>query len=138
MSDSRVGLPEAINPESLGFPKGYSHGMLGPRGGRSLFVAGQIGVDPKSGEPAGFIEQFQQALANVVTVVEAAGGTNEHVASLTIYVLDKNQYLNALREVGTAYRAVMGRHFPATALLEVAGLVDHGAQVEIQAIAVLP
>ena len=138
MSESRPGLPEAINPESLDSPSGYSHGMLGPRGGRSLFVAGQIGVDPKSGEPGEFIEQFQQALANVATVVTAAGGTPEHVTSLTIYVLDKRQYLDALPAVGKAYRAVMGRHFPAMALLEVAGLVDHGAVVEIQAIAVLP
>ncbi len=138
MSDSPSGTPVPINPEALGFPSGYSHGMLAPRGARSLYVAGQIGVDPNGAETTGFVEQFQRALANVVTVVSEAGGTPENVASLTVYVLDRHQYLNSLREVGTAYRAVMGRHFPAMALLEVSGLVDRHALVEIQAIAVLP
>ena len=74
----------------------------------------------------------------MLLVVQEAGGGPEHVASLTVYVVDRHMYLNALKEVGVAYRSVMGRHFPATALLEVSGLVDRGALVEIQAIAVLP
>ncbi len=139
MSDPQSGSPVPINPEALGFPSGYSHGMLAPAGARPLFIAGQVGVGLTGAEEAaGFVEQFQRALANVVTVVAAAGGVPENLASLTIYVIDKRQYLDSLSAVGVAYRAVMGRHFPAVALVEVSGLLDRGAVVEIQAIAVLP
>ena len=85
-----------------------------------------------------FAAQFEQALANAVTVVRAAGGTPEHIARLTVYVTDKREYLSDLKAVGAAYRAVMGRWFPAMALVEVADLVEDGAKVEIEATAVLP
>ena len=113
--------------------------MLGPPGGRLLAVAGQVAWDAEQRIVSeSFVEQFGQALSNVVAVVRAAGGTPEHVARLTIYVVDRNEYLADLSAVGGAYRAVMGKHFPAMALVEVAGLVEPGAKVEIEATAVLP
>lgn len=128
-----------INPESLGAPRGYSNGILAEAGGRLLFVAGQIGWNQQQSLVSNdFAEQFDQALANVMTVVTAAGGTAENVARLVIYVVNKNEYIGRLREVGERYRAHMGRHFPAMALVEVKSLVDDGAKVEIEAIAVLP
>ena len=130
---------EPINPSSLGAPRGYSNGMIAPAGGRVLFVAGQIAWDADQrlvGE--GFTGQFERALANVLAVVREAGGGPEQVGRLTIYVTDRQEYLAALSEVGEAYRRVMGRHFPAMALVEVAALLEHGAKVEIEATAVLP
>lgn len=127
-----------INPAELGAPSGYSHGVLAPAGGRLLFVAGQVAWDAERRlVAADFVGQFERALANVVAVVEAAGGTSADIARLTIYVTDRRQYLADLGAVGRAYRRVMGRHFPAMALLEVAGLVEPGARVEIEATAVL-
>jgi enamine deaminase RidA (YjgF/YER057c/UK114 family) len=130
--------PEPINPEELGAPSGFSHGILAPAGGRLLFVAGQIGGDA-AGRLAGpgFVEQFERALANVLTVVRAAGGAPESLVRLTIYVTDRRRYLSSLKDVGAAYRRVMGRWFPAMALVEVAGLVENGALVEIEATAVI-
>ena len=128
-----------INPEALGAPKGYSHGVLAPAGGRLLFVAGQCARD-RSGHiaGAGFPEQFAQALANVVAVVAAAGGKSDHVGRLTVYVTDKRAYLDSLEAVGKAYRGVMGKHYPAMALVEVNALVDPEALVEIEGTAVIP
>ena len=129
---------EMINPEALGAPRGYSNGVLTPAGGRLLFVAGQIAWNSKQ-EIVGdaFVLQFSQALKNVLAVVEAAGGQAADVASMTIYVTDKEAYIREIKDVGSAYRALMGRHFPAMALVEVKGLLEPMAQVEIQAVAVL-
>ncbi len=130
---------EAINPESWGEPKGYANGVLAPPGGRLLFVAGQIGWDEKQNIVSDdFALQFAQALSNVVTVVRAAGGSPEHIARLTIYVTDKQLYLADLKGIGASYRELMGRHYPAMALLEVKGLLEPGAMVEIEATAVVP
>ena len=131
--------PRPINPAELGAPRGYSNGMLTPPGARLLFVAGQVGWDGNQeivGES--FAEQFGQALANVVTVVREAGGRPEHLARLTIYVVDHHDYLAALGEIGTVYRAIMGRHYPAMALVEVKALLEPGAKVEIEGTAALP
>lgn len=130
---------KSINPEALGAPKGYSNGMLALPGGRLLCVAGQIAWDSEQtlvGET--FADQFHQALSNVVTVVRGAGGHVEHLAQLTIYVTDKREYLAQTEEVGAKYRSLLGRHFPAMALVEVSSLLAPGAKVEIQALAVLP
>jgi enamine deaminase RidA (YjgF/YER057c/UK114 family) len=128
-----------VNPEALGAPKGYSNGVVAPAGCRLLFVAGQVGWDNEQRIVGpGFTEQFEQALANVVTVVEEAGGAAVDVVRLSVYVTDKRAYLGALGAVGEAYRRRMGRHFPAMALVEVSGLVEQGAQVEIEATAALP
>ena len=135
---SRWGL-EPVDPRELGAPRGYSNGMLGPTGGRILFVAGQVGWDGEQrlvGE--GFVEQFERALANVVSVVRAAGGGPESLGRLTLYVTDREEYRRELVAVGEAYRRVMGRHYPAMALVEVAGLLEPGARVEIEGTAVVP
>ena len=130
---------ETINPESLGAPKGYSNGMLAPAGARLLTVAGQIAWDGDQKLVAGgFAAHFSQALANVVEGVCPAGGSPRDLAQLTIYVVDRREYLASLKEVGGAYRDIVGRHYPAMALVEVSGLLEPGARVEIQALAVLP
>ena len=130
---------ELFNPEALGRPRGYSNGVLAPAGSRLLFVAGQVGWDrAQKLVSERFLCQWSRALDNVLAVVHEAGGRPEHVARLTVYVTDKREYLAELAEVGVAYRARFGRHFPAMALVEVAALLEAGAKVEIEAIAVLP
>jgi enamine deaminase RidA (YjgF/YER057c/UK114 family) len=134
-SRSRLGL---VNPEELGVPRGFSHGVLAPAGSRLLFVAGQIGWDREAKlVPGGFPGQFQRALENVRTVVESAGGGVGDICRFTIFITDRRLYLAELREIGEAYRRVMGRHFPAMALVEVAALLESGALVEIEATAAL-
>ena len=129
---------EFINPESLGAPKGYANGVLAPAGGRLLFIAGQIAWDAEQRVvSADFAAQFDQALANVLTVVAAAGGGPENVARLTVYVTDKRAYAARTREIGASWRQRMGRHYPAMALVEVKSLLEDAAQVEIEGIAVL-
>ncbi len=129
----------AVNPESLGVPRGYSHGMLAASGGRLLFVAGQVAWDKSQRIVShDFAAQFGQAMENVIAVVRAAGGEPHHLARLTIFVVDRQEYMKALDEVGRAYRKVMGKHFPAMALIEVKALLEPDAKVEIEATAVLP
>ena len=125
-----------VTPASLAPPRGYSHGMVGE--GRVLFVAGQIGWNAQ-GELVSerFVEQFDQALANVLAVVAEAGGHAGSIGRLTIYVVDKSEYLAATTEVGQRYRERMGKHFPAMTLVEVKSLLEPGARVEIEATAVL-
>jgi len=127
-----------INPESLGAPRGYSNGVLSEAGGRLLFIAGQIAWDRQQQiVSVDLVEQFDRALANVITVVNEAGGKPEQIARLIIYVTDKNEYKRRLKEIGERYRARMGKHFPAMVLVEVAGLLEDRAQIEIEATAVL-
>ena len=153
---------EIVNPAALGPPRGWNNGMLAPEGGRVLFVAGQIGVagegerrDPEGGGRDGagregaesrdreaggspLARQFGAALANVRRVVEAAGGRVADVGRLTIYVTDMDAYRGSLPEIGAAYRAAFGKHFPAMALVAVTELVDPRAVVEVEATAVIP
>ncbi len=127
-----------INPESLGPARGYSNGVLVPPGGQVLFVAGQIAWDEQQRiVGADFVEQFDRALSNVLAVVAEAGGKPDQIARLLIYVTDKEEYRRRTREVGERWRARMGRHFPAMALVEVKGLLEDGAKVEIEAVAVI-
>ena len=130
---------QIINPESLGAPKGWNNGMLAPPSGRILFVAGQVASDATGTVVAkGFVEQFERALGNVVAVVIEAGGQPNHIGRLTIYVTDLDAYTSNLKPLGQAYRALMGRHFPAMALLQGQGLLEQNAMVEIEATAVIP
>jgi enamine deaminase RidA (YjgF/YER057c/UK114 family) len=104
-----------------------------------VFVAGQIGWNAdQQFESSDLVAQVRQALENVVAVVREAGGTPEHVTRLTWFITDKAEYLSRLREVGEAYRSVMGRHFPAMTMVQVAALIEDQARVEIEASAVLP
>jgi enamine deaminase RidA (YjgF/YER057c/UK114 family) len=126
-----------VNPPGLAQPRGYSHGAWGR--GRVLAIAGQIGWDSSSKlVSADFAPQFAQALANLTVVLRAAGGAPEDLISLRIYVTDKQTYLANLKEVGAAYRNELGKHFPAMALLEVSDLLEDGALVEVEGLAVIP
>ncbi len=128
-----------INPDSLVAPSGYSHGVVADAQGKLLFIAGQIAWDEKQKiVSADFVEQFDRALSNVVAVLSAAGGKPEHIVRLVIYVTDKVEYRERTREVGECYRKHLGKHFPAMVLVQVAGLLDDAAKVEIEGMAVLP
>lgn len=127
-----------INPEGLAQPIGYNNGLLFS-GGSLLFVAGQIGWDKERRIVSDdFADQFAQALENVLTVVRDAGGSPESIARLLIFVTDKDEYASRLRDIGSAYRQLMGKHFPAMTLVEVASLLERLAKVEIEALAVIP
>src|ERR1041385_5251661 len=128
-----------INPESLGVPSGYSNGLIADGGGKLLFIAGQIAWNAKQQIVSDdFVEQFDKALENVITVVSAAGGKPEHIVRLVIYVTNKLEYRAKTKDVGECYRKHMGKHFPAMVLVQVAGLLDDAARVEIEWMAVLP
>jgi len=132
------GRYDIINPEALGAPRGWNNGMVARAPGRMLFIAGQTARDD-SGKvaEADFVSQFDRALANVLTVLRAAGGTPEDIGRLTIYITDVGRYRGNLKPLGEVYRRLMGRHYPAMALVEVKSLVDERAMVEIEATAVL-
>lgn len=130
---------EPINPESLGAPKGYSNGILVKGDADLLFIAGQVAwAAGQKIETSDFVLQFGRALDNVLAVVREAGGLAEHVARFVFYVTDKHEYLARAKDLGAAYRARMGKHFPAMALVEVKGLLDPSAKIEIEATAALP
>lgn len=129
---------KTINPKSLGRPRGYSNGQLTGPDARLLFIAGQIGWDEEQrlvGDD--FVEQFDRALRNLLAVVLEAGGAPGGVARLVVYVTDKREYAARTAEIGERWRALMGRHFPAMTLVEVKSLLEDGAKVEIEGIAVL-
>jgi len=128
----------AVNPPALARPSGYSHGIVAVEG-EMLHVAGQVGWDGAARIVAErFGAQFDQALANVVEVVRAAGGEPGGITRMRIYVTDLDEYRAARKEIGEAYRRRMGRHYPAMTLVQVAGLLEEGAAVEIEADAVVP
>ena len=130
---------QIINPESLGAPKGWSNGLLGPPNGRVLFVAGQDARDASGTVTAtGIVEQFGAVLDNILTVVRESGGKPEHIGRLTIYVTDIQAYVANLKPIGVLYRERMGRHYPAMALVEVSRLMEANALIEVEATAVLP
>lgn len=125
-----------LQPPDWPAPKGYANGVMGR--GRIVLVGGQVGWDRQGRFPPDFVAQVQQALRNILVVLAQAGGGPEHVARLTWYVVDMEEYRGSLRALGPAYRAVMGRHFPAMTLVQVAALVEPEARVEIEATALLP
>ncbi len=127
---------EFLQPPGWPRPKGYANGVMAQ--GRLIFTAGQVGWDAEGHFPESLAEQVEQTLNNIVAVLEEAGGKAEHVVRLTWYITDREAYLNQIRAIGSAYRRVMGRHFPAMAVVQVVALVEEDAQVEIEATAVLP
>lgn len=127
----------SVHPEGWKPAKGYANGMVAE--GKVLFVGGQIGWNAQQEfETHDFIGQMTQALRNIVDVVQAAGGEVADIIRLTWYVTDKAEYLRRQKEVGEAYRTVMGYHFPAMTMVVISALVEDEAMVEIEATAVLP
>lgn len=126
-----------ILPEGWPRPRGYSNGVLVEGGGRHLFIAGQIGWDKDEVLATGFLDQWDQALANVAAVVAAAGGETSDLVRVTVYVTDKALYTADLRAVGDAWKRRIGAHWPSMTLVEVQDLLEPGALVEIEATAVL-
>jgi enamine deaminase RidA (YjgF/YER057c/UK114 family) len=129
-----------VNPAALADPRGYSNGVFLPAGAGAgvLMVSGQVGWNREAHLVSDrFADQFDQALANVLTVVSEAGGTAQSVAKLTIFVTDKAAYLEARPEIGDKYKERMGAHYPAMTLVEVKSLLEPGALVEIDAIAIV-
>jgi enamine deaminase RidA (YjgF/YER057c/UK114 family) len=125
-----------LQPPGWPVPRGYSNGIVGT--GRIVMIGGQIGWDEHGKFPQTFVAQVAQALRNVVAVVREAGGTPEHIARLTWYVVDIEEYRTALPALGAAYRDTLGRWYPAMSLIQVTALVEPEARVEIEATAVLP
>jgi enamine deaminase RidA (YjgF/YER057c/UK114 family) len=130
-------MHQLLHPKHWVKANGFANGIVAE--GRQVFVAGQIGWNARQKfETDDFVAQAEQALRNIVEVLGEAGAGPEHLVRLTWYVTDKKEYLARLREVGEAYRRVIGRHFPAMTLVQVVALVEDRAKVEIEAIAVLP
>lgn len=126
-----------IQPEGWAPARGYANGMLAEDG--TLYVGGQIGwTSDQVFEAYDFIGQMEQALRNIREIVEAAGGSPDQIARLTWYITDKAEYMAHQAEIGAAYRRVMGRHFPAMAVVVVADLIEDDALIEIEATAKLP
>ena len=131
-------MMKVLQPPAWARPRGFANGIA-VKGGTTVYIAGQVGYTGQ-GEwrEQSFGGQFRQALANILEVLAQAGGRPEHIVRLTWYVLDKQEYLGALKEVGAAYRELMGRHYPVMAVLQVSGLVEDAARLEIEATAVIP
>jgi enamine deaminase RidA (YjgF/YER057c/UK114 family) len=130
-------MPEIVQPKGWPRPKGYAHAVAAE--GRLLFIAGQIGWDAsETFRSDDFVDQARQALDNVVTLLRAAGGQPGHLVRMTWYVTDKREYLGRLKELGQAYREVVGSVFPAMTAVEVSALIEDRARVEIECTAVIP
>ncbi len=135
MSDATT--HQILHPSHWKTAVGYANGILAS--GRTLFVGGQIGWNAaQQFESDDFVAQVHQALSNIVEILKEADAGPEHLVRLTWYVTDKREYLARLKEVGGAYREVLGRHFPAMTMVQVADLVEDQAKVEIEATAVVP
>jgi enamine deaminase RidA (YjgF/YER057c/UK114 family) len=128
---------QILQPPGWARARGFSNGIAAQ--GRLVFIAGQIGWDAQQHwKEHAFAGQFRQALENIIAVLKEAKGKPEHIVRLTWYVLDKQEYLNSLKAVGEAYRELMGRHYPTMAVVQVSGLVEPEARLEIEATAVVP
>ncbi len=129
----------AVRPDGWKRAIGYENAIVVEGGGKLLFVAGQIGWDAhqKLVGRGDLVAQFTQALDNVLTIVAEAGGVPEEIARMTVYVTDKRAYAAGTAQIGKAWRERVGKHYPAMALVEVAGLLEEGALVEIEATAVI-
>jgi enamine deaminase RidA (YjgF/YER057c/UK114 family) len=126
-----------LQPSGWARPKGFSHGIAAS--GRQVFIAGQIGCDAEGRlVEKTFAGQFRQTLKNILAVLAEAGGKPEHLVRLTWYVRDLREYSAAIKDIGAAYRELIGKHYPAMAVVEVTGLVEGEARLEIEATAVLP
>jgi enamine deaminase RidA (YjgF/YER057c/UK114 family) len=128
---------KCLQPAGWPRPRGYSNGVAAK--GRTIFVSGMIGWDAQ-GEIVSqdFVEQVRQALRNIVEVLSEANAKPEHIVRLNWYVLDKNEYVNSYKQLGMVYREIIGNHYPAMTAVQVSGLIEGAARVEIEATAVVP
>jgi enamine deaminase RidA (YjgF/YER057c/UK114 family) len=134
--DETVTSPQILQPSGWPVPKGYANGMAAE--GRIVVTGGVIGWDTQERLAVGFVAQARQALSNIAAILAEGGARPEHLIRLTWYVVDMDEYLASLKELGRAYREILGSHYPAMALLQVVRLVERDARVEIEATAVVP
>ncbi len=131
-------MMQILQPPGWAKPKGFSNGIA-VKGGTTVFVAGQVAFNSQGAiEQKSFAAQFRQTLANTLAVLAEAGAKPEHIVRMTWYILDKKEYLGAIKEVGAAYRELIGRHYPAMAVVQVSGLIEDEAKLEIETTAVIP
>jgi enamine deaminase RidA (YjgF/YER057c/UK114 family) len=129
--------PQILQPPTWARAKGFSNGIVAS--GRLVFIAGQVGwTGQGEWKEKSFAGQFRQTLQNILEVLAQAKGRPEHLVRLTWYVLDRDEYLASIKEVGAAYRELMGKHYPTMAVVQVSGLVERNARLEIEATAVVP
>ena len=129
--------PQILQPPSWARAKGFSNGIVAS--GKLVFIAGQVGwTGQGEWKEKSFAGQFRQTIRNILDVLAEAKGKPEHIVRLTWYVLDRDEYLASLKEVGAAFRELMGRHYPTMAVVQVSGLVEREAKLEIEATAVIP
>jgi enamine deaminase RidA (YjgF/YER057c/UK114 family) len=134
--DETASGPQILQPSGWPMPKGYANGMAAD--GRIVVTGGVIGWDAQERLAAGFVAQVRQALSNIAAILAEGGARPEHLVRLTWYVVDMDEYLSSLKELGQAYRDILGSHYPAMALVQVVRLVENDARVEIEATAVVP
>jgi len=128
---------DILQPASWPRPKGYSNGIAAT--GRTVFVSGMVGWDAQEQFPASDLAgQVRQALQNIVAVLAEADARPEHIVRMNWYVVDKSEYLASVKEIGEAYREIIGRHYPAMTVVQVAALLENKARVEIEVTAVVP
>ena len=129
--------PQILQPPAWARAKGFSNGIAA--NGKLVFIAGQVGwTGQGEWKEKSFAGQFRQTIQNILDVLAEARGKPEHIVRLTWYVLDRDEYLASLKEVGAAYRELMGKHYPTMAVVQVSGLVERNARLEIEATAVIP
>ena len=130
-------MMQILQPPSWARAKGFSNGIAAS--GKLVFIAGQVGwTGQGEWKEKSFAGQFRQTIQNILDVLAEARGKPEHIVRLTWYVLDRDEYLASLKEVGAAYRELMGKHYPTMAVVQVSGLVERNARLEIEATAVIP
>jgi enamine deaminase RidA (YjgF/YER057c/UK114 family) len=126
-----------LQPPGWPKAKGYSNGIVAS--GKTVYLAGIVGWNEKEEfETDDFAGQFRQVLLNIVAVLNEARAKPEHLVSMTWFISDKKEYLSSLKEIGAAYREIIGRHYPVMAVIEVSGFIEDGAKLEIQSTAVIP
>jgi enamine deaminase RidA (YjgF/YER057c/UK114 family) len=129
--------PQILQPSAWPRPSGYTSGLV--TRGRLIFLSGQIGWDDQQRfQSTNFLAQARQALQNILTILAEADAQPEHIVRLTWYIVDKQEYLACVKELGTIYRELMGKHYPTMTMIQVASLIEDQARVEIEATAVLP
>ena len=130
-------MMQILQPPDWARAKGFSNGIAAS--GKLVFIAGQVGwTGQGEWKEKSFAGQFRQTIQNILDVLAEAKGKPEHIVRLTWYVLDRDEYLASLKEVGAAYRELMGKHYPTMAVVQVSGLVERNARLEIEATAVIP